>query len=101
LESVAPPSAATAADQVRGLVEDLLPSGRCSMAEISRTLGVEPRTVHRHLADEGNSFSAILRTTRAGLAERYLANDRYSLTGVSQRLGFASPGAFSSWFRQQ
>jgi len=61
------------------------------MAEISRTLGVEPRTVHRHLADEGQSFSAILRATRMGLAEGYLANDGYSLTGVSERLGFASP----------
>jgi AraC-like DNA-binding protein len=37
-------------------------------------------------------------TVRRSLAERYLANDRYSLTDVSQLLGFAAPSTFSRWF---
>jgi AraC-like DNA-binding protein len=32
------------------------------------------------------------------MAERYLANERYSLTEVSQILGFDAPSAFSRWF---
>ena len=59
------------------------------------------RTLHRQLAAEGQSFSAIVHTTREALAERYLAADRYSLTDVSELLGFTAPSAFSRWFRQR
>ena len=34
------------------------------------------------------SFTSIVNATRAALAERYLTNDRYSMTDVSQMLGF-------------
>jgi AraC-like DNA-binding protein len=101
LQSIAPPRPETTADQVRGLVELALPLGHCSVAQISRTLGVQPRTLHRHLADAGESFTTIVHATRAQLAERHLANDRYSVTDVSQLLGFTAPSTFSGWFRQQ
>ena len=64
------------------------------------TLGVDRRTLHRHLADEGESFSSILHSTRVGLAEHYLANDRYSMTDVSSCSGSRrrapSPGGSTS-----
>ena len=101
LQTVAPLPSETARDRVRSLVEVLLPAQRCTMAHVGRALGMQPRTLHRHLADEGQTFSGILHDTRAALAERYLANDRYSVTEVSQLLGFAAPGAFSTWFRQR
>ena len=49
----------------------------------------------------GVSFSSLLHSTRSGLAEHYLANDRYSMTDVSQLLGFTAPSAFTRWFHQQ
>ncbi|MGY1606741.1 MULTISPECIES: AraC family transcriptional regulator [unclassified Geodermatophilus] len=101
LESIASPRAATAVDQVRALVDLTLPLGRCSMTQISRTLGVQPRTVHRHLAEAGETFTGIVQATRARHAERHLANDGYSLTEVSRLLGFAAPSTFSTWFRRQ
>src|SRR3954468_17778869 len=79
----------------------LLPLGRCSTVHVARSLGVTERTLHRYLAAEGESFSAIVHDTRQALAERYLANDRYSLTEVSELLGFPAPSAFSRWFRQR
>jgi AraC-like DNA-binding protein len=100
LDDIATPRPASAADRVGSLVELLLPLGRCSMAQVSRNLGMQLRTLHRRLADEGHSFSSIVHATRARLAERYLANDRYSLTEISQLLGFGTPSAFSAWFRQ-
>ena len=100
LQSLPAPRAATTADEVRSLVEFLMPLGRCSMTQVSRELGVQPRTLHRRLAAEGQSFSAIAQTTRTRLATRYLANERYSLTEISGLLGFATPSAFSTWFRQ-
>jgi AraC-like DNA-binding protein len=95
------PPAATVTGQVTQLVEMLLPVGRCSTSQVARSLGVTQRTLHRQLAAEGQSFSAIVHTTREALAERYLAAERYSLTGVSELLGFTSPSAFSRWFRQR
>jgi AraC-like DNA-binding protein len=45
------------------------------------------------------SFSSLVNDTRATLAERYLTNERYTLTDVSELLGFLAPSAFSRWFR--
>jgi AraC-like DNA-binding protein len=101
LQALAPPRAASVSGQVTELVEMLLPLGRCSTAQVARHLGVTPRTLHRHLAAEGESFSGIVHRVRAALAERYLAAERYSLTDVSELLGFTAPSAFSRWFRQQ
>ena len=99
LRSMPSPRGATVSDRVRELVDVLLPLGRCSTAQVARNLGVTPRTLHRQLAAEGQTFSSLVDDIRAALAERYLANDRYSLTDVSQLLGFMAPSAFSRWFR--
>jgi AraC-like DNA-binding protein len=99
LKSMPSPRGATVTDRVRELVDVLLPLGRCSTAQVARNLGVTPRTLHRQLAAEGQTFSSVVDDIRAALAERYLANDRYSLTDVSQLLGFMAPSAFSRWFR--
>jgi AraC-like DNA-binding protein len=95
------PPAATVTGQVTQLVEMLLPVGRCSTSQVARSLGVTQRTLHRQLDAEGQSFSGIVHVTREVLAERYLSADRYSLTDVSELLGFTAPSAFSRWFRQR
>lgn len=89
------------ADRVRDLVEVLLPTGRCAADEVARAMGVDRRTLHRHLADAGETFSSIVDATRAGLAERYLSNNRYRQTEISDLLGFAAPSGFSRWFRNR
>ena len=101
LSALPAPPAATVTGQVTQLVEMLLPLGRCSTQQVARSLGVTQRTLHRQLAAEGESFSAIVHRTREALAERYLAAERYSLTDVSELLGFTAPSAFSRWFRQR
>ena len=100
-QALGAPPAATVTGQVTQLVEMLLPLGRCSTQRVARSLGVTQRTLHRQLAAEGRSFSSIVHETREALAERYLASDRYSLTDVSELLGFTAPSAFSRWFRQR
>jgi len=100
LRSLATPKGATSG-RVRDLVEVLLPTGRCSADEVARAMGVDRRTLHRHLAGTQETFASIVDSTRAGLAERYLSNERYRLTEISELLGFAAPSAFSRWFRHQ
>ena len=88
-------------DQVRELVETLLPVGRHSMRQVAHGLGLTPRTLRRRLEQEDETFSSIVDDARTALAERYLANDRLSLTEVSYQLGFDAPSAFSRWFRHR
>ncbi|MGY1712552.1 AraC family transcriptional regulator [Geodermatophilus sp. SYSU D00758] len=95
------PPATVHPTDVADVVEFLLPLGRQSMARVSRLLGVRPGELQRHLAERHETFSSVLDATRARLAERYLPSDRYSLTEVSQLLGFSAPSAFSRWFRRQ
>jgi AraC-like DNA-binding protein len=100
LDSVVSPRAATPTARVRELVELFLPLGKCSMNQVARALDVDTRTLHRHLANDGETFSSILTSIRSGLAERYLANDGYSMSDITFMLGFAAPSAFSRWFHQ-
>jgi AraC-like DNA-binding protein len=95
------PTDTTGVADVEETVELLLPLGRHGIAQVSRYLGLRPHRLQRNLADHGETFSSVMNATRARLAERYLPNERYSLTEVSQMLGFGAPSAFSRWFRQQ
>ena len=100
-QALGAPPPATVTGQVTQLVEMLLPLGRCSTQQVARSLGVTQRTLHRQLAAEGESFSAIVHRRREALAERHLAAERHSLTTVSELLGFTAPSAFSRWFHQR
>ncbi|NBE52955.1 AraC family transcriptional regulator [Streptomyces boluensis] len=98
-ESIAVTRETTELDRVRELIEVLLPTGRCSIDQVACSLGVDRRTVHRHLAARGETFSSLLNSTRTQLAEQLVANPRRSLTEISGLLGFSAPSAFSRWFR--
>ena len=101
LESIAPSDDVTTVTGVRELIETLLPTGHCSIVQVAGCLGVDRRTVHRRLADSGETFSSVLNTVRAELAERLVPNPRRSLTEIGIELGFSEPSAFSRWFRGQ
>jgi AraC-like DNA-binding protein len=101
LESIAPPDDVTTVTRVRELIEVLLPTGHCSVVQVARSLGVNRRTVHRRLADSGETFASLLNAVRAELAERLVPNPRRSLTEIAAELGFSEPSAFSRWFRGQ
>ncbi|MEV0078249.1 AraC family transcriptional regulator [Nocardia neocaledoniensis] len=91
--------ATTTSERVRELIELLLPTGRCSVDQIARSLGVDRRTVHRRLAAEGATFTSLVDSTRAELAEHMVASRRHALTEIADLLAFSSPGNFSRWFR--
>jgi AraC-like DNA-binding protein len=98
-ETIASPGDVDVVARVCEIIEALLPAGRCSIEEVARGLGVDRRTVHRYLAAQGETFSSLLDSTRAQLAEQLLANPRRSAAEASDLLGFSSPSAFSRWFR--
>jgi AraC-like DNA-binding protein len=88
------------ATQVRQLVFALLAKGMCTIDLAARHLGVTRRTVHRQLAADGRTFSAILEEVRKELAARYMAEKHRSLAEISRLLGFSAPSGFSRWHRR-
>ena len=87
--------------RVRELVVGLLGTGRCTIDVAAQHLGVSRRTIHRHLAQEGRTFSDIVDAVRRELAARYLSEQHRRLTEVSSLLGFSAPSGFSRWYRRQ
>ena len=83
----------TLADKVRWLVRDMLPLGRCSVEKVAQHLGVDRRTVHRHLAQSGETFSSLVDDVRGELAESYLEGNKGRLTDVADLLGFSALSA--------
>jgi AraC-like DNA-binding protein len=88
-------------EQVRQLVRTLLPSGRCTVERVAASLGVDRRTVHRHLAREGTTFSGVVVDARRALVERYVASGERPLSDVAELLGFSTQSAFAGWFKAQ
>ena len=76
-----------------------MPSGRCSIDQAAQRLGVERRTVHRRLAREGQTFSAILDAVRSELVTRYIKDSDRTLSVVGDMLGFSASSVLSRWFR--
>jgi AraC-like DNA-binding protein len=89
------------AAQVRELIVMLLGTGRCTVDLVAQHLGVDRRTVHRQLAKESQTYSALLEEVRRELAVRYMKNRDRGLAEVSSLLGFSAPSGFSRWYRRQ
>ena len=88
-------------DAARQLVAALLPGGRCTADQVAQHLGMDRRTLHRHLAADGQTFSAMMQAVRRDLALRQIRESDRSLAELAELLGFSGPSALAYWFRQQ
>jgi len=98
---LAPPTGTSLSFQVRDLIATLLPTESCSASRIARSLGMDRRTLHRHLAISGDSYSSILDAVRREHAQLAIERGDGSLTELAAELGFSELSAFSRWFRQR
>jgi AraC-like DNA-binding protein len=85
-------------DKVRQLVCLLLPTGRCSIEIVAQHMGLDRRTLQRHLERDGQSFSEILDGVRCDLAMKYLSHYSQPLRDLAELLGFSELSVFSRWF---
>jgi AraC-like DNA-binding protein len=85
--------------RTREMIAWLLPTGLCSAEAVARRLGLDRRTLHRHLAREGQSYVALLDEVRKDVARQQLSEGRRLLKEVAGALGFEAPSVFSRWFR--
>ncbi|GAC1389866.1 MAG: AraC family transcriptional regulator [Variovorax sp.] len=86
---------------VRRTILLLLPSGRCTIEQVSEHLGLVCRTVQRRLEEEGQTFSSMVNGVRRELATRHVIESDRPLTEVAMMLGFSAPSAFSRWYLAQ
>lgn len=98
---LAPRENSSTAGQVRDLIATLLPTEHCSVTRIAHSLRMDRRTLHRRLAQSGETYSSILDSVRKEHATASIARGDRSFTEISSELGFSELSAFSRWFRQQ
>jgi len=91
---------ATAADQVHGALMQLLPNGLPGMPEVSRKLGLSPRTLRRRLAQEGTAFESVRDGLLSTLARPQLREGTLSIEEIAYALGFSETRAFSRAFQR-
>ena len=91
-----PPASTT--EKVRQLLLLLMPSGRCSIKIVAQHLGLDLRTLQRHLVKDGGSFSEILDSVRIEQGTKYLIQHDRPIRELADLLGFSEPSAFSRWF---
>jgi AraC-like DNA-binding protein len=91
-------SDSTMPGKVRKLVFALLPTGNCGAEQVARQLGIDRKTMHRHLAGHGQNYLTIVDGVRVDLVSRYVMNNERPLSEVAVLLGFSSLSAFSRWF---
>jgi len=87
------------AQQVRLIIQGLLPKGQCSLKEVASLMGIRERSLQRRLKKEGLGFQAILDQTRREMTKDYLQSGGMNLTVLSQNLGYAELSVFSRAFK--
>lgn len=88
-------------DQVRALLRAMLADGSPRKEFIAEQLGMNVRTLHRKLADEGLSYQQILDELRLSLAQKYLQQAVLSVEEVAGRLGFTESRSFIRHFKSR
>jgi AraC-like DNA-binding protein len=93
-------AASDTAERVRGALLELLPSGRSSVADVGKTLGMSRRSLQRKLSREDTTFQGLLDETREALARHYLGQTALSTAEISFLLGYDDPSSFFRAFQR-
>lgn len=89
-------------ERVREILTKTLGAGRGTKGEIAGFLGMHPRTLQRHLDQEGMTFDTIREDVYRSAALRYLYETSVPLKQLAGALGFSEQSAFTRackrWF---
>jgi AraC-like DNA-binding protein len=84
--------------KVRTAIAMSLRHGDASLRTTASRLQISPRSLQRHLADIGTSYSAMVAGVRLNLACRLLVDSDERISTIASRLGYAAPSGFSRAF---
>lgn len=85
---------------IQRLLRSFLPSGRVTIDYIADFMRLSPRSLQRHLAEQGTSFQTLLDDTRQSMTLRYLEESDMTLMQLTEVLGYANQSAFSRAFQR-
>ena len=87
--------------RARRTIQLLLPSGTATLEQVAWAMDISPRKLQRVLDERAQTFRQLLNEVRCDLASRYLSSPDHTIAAISQMTGFATPTAFTRWFRDQ
>lgn len=93
LEKVAPTKPECTSEVVARALQPLLGKAPATLAQVGKRLGIGARTLQRRLADEGLNFQVVLDRVREQLARELMDAERYSVSEIAWRLGYADTSA--------
>jgi AraC-like DNA-binding protein len=87
------------ADQVEGVLPQMLLSGMASAEAVARLFAIHERTLRRRLEAEGKNLQQLINQARFELAQQLLQNTGLSVSAIATALRYDDPNAFSRAFR--
>jgi len=91
---------ANVSGDLRAVLRHTLVAGRVSAVEIAHQFGIDERTLHRRLQNEGTSFRNELNDVRYSLSRQLLSETGISISDVAGLLGYKETSVFSRAFKQ-
>ncbi|WP_193164512.1 AraC family transcriptional regulator [Microbulbifer hainanensis] len=92
----------TVTEQVKMLIQSLLPTQRCSLKFVAMQLGINPRTLQRRLAEASLVFEDLLDQVRRERADFYLAEPDMPAAQIAGLVGYSDQSSFNRacrrWF---
>lgn len=85
---------------VKQLIQDALPSGIPSFAQISEHMGMSQRTLGRRLADHGLTFRDLIRQTQEEVASHLLRRTSRNIAEIAFETGFSEQSTFNRAFKR-
>jgi AraC-like DNA-binding protein len=82
------------------LVQQFLPTGRCSLQVVADVLSVHPRTLQRELQRRNSDFRGIVDQVRRELVADYLLHSDATLAQIAAMLGYVDQAAFNNAFKR-
>jgi AraC-like DNA-binding protein len=70
------------------------------LEQLAAALHMSPRTLIRHLADRGTSYTSLREAQQLAIASRLLADARYSVNEIGALLGYGDAANFGRAFRR-
>jgi AraC-like DNA-binding protein len=86
------------AEQVQGVLHQMILSGNASAVSIAALFQISERTLRRRLEAEGKHLKQLVNEARFELARQLLSNTRLPVSEIAAALQFRDPNAFSRAF---
>ena len=86
--------------QLGQAIESALGHPEIGLQMTAAIVGMSSRTIQRHLAEEGQSFSRVLQSVRFRMAQQFLCETSMRLTEIASRLSYADLSNFIRAFKR-